>query len=443
MSALEISDQHKELTPLKVPAILNESTDGPIWMQAVAFLWFISTFAIFPGDQFFLYPLSGIFVLVLYFERDRIMPILVRCWWMFLIPVLAILSYTWSDYPASTMRISMFYVLSALSVVVIGAMLSERQILRAFFFCAVGGTALAITELGAIMATGTSEYLGQKNYYAVKMMIGMIAGFAVAMNKNENPNIRIVGLLLVPIDLVLVVAASSATSMVLSILALFILVFAQIFWVGARGVRGLRTFVAAITVFVCASGALLALGAVNSSIVSESLGALGKDSTFTGRTALWEQAERTSAENPVLGVGVGAFWQYDVGAAQTLVINDDREPGTVLGFHNSYWEARVHLGWVGLLSLIFVFGLVLWKSAKSFLQEGTFERTCFFVAALIMFSMTFTESFLFGFFQPTVYIFYLSGVTAIVSAYRRRPVTVTLIPESTKTGFEPRAGIQT
>lgn len=415
--------------PVQIRAIMRDTTEGPIWFQAVTFLWFISTFAVFPGNAFFLYPLSAAFIVTLYFERDRIMPLLIRCWWIFLIPMLALLSVTWSDYPSSTIRYGMFFMLSALSLVIIGAMLTERQILRAFFFCALGGTVLAISELGAIMSTQTSEYLGQKNFYAMKMMIGMIAGFAIAMNKNENPVLRILGLILIPIDLFLVLAASSATSMVLSFAAIFLLIIAQIFWVSTRGVRGLRSFVAGFAIFLVSLGALVALGAVNSSIVNEALSAVGKDATFTGRTALWEQAGRTSAEHPILGVGVGGFWQYDVGAAQTLALNDNRDAGTKLGFHSAYWEARVHLGWVGLCCLIFAMATVLWKSVQSFLVEATFERACFLVAALIMFAMSFTESFLFGYFQPAVYIFNIAGVTAIASAIRQKEVVLNLIPE--------------
>ena len=415
--------------PIQMEAILRDEGEGPIWMQGVAFAWFLSTFAIFPGNEFFLYPLALVFIVTLFFERDRVMPILARCWWIFLIPILSLISFAWSSYPAETIRFGMFFILSALSLVIIGALLSARQILRAFFFCAVAGTALAITELPSIQATAVSEYLGQKNFYAMKMMVGMITGFAVAMNKEENPLIRMLGLIMIPINLYLVLAANSTTSMLLSFLALVLLILFQLFWVSSRGIKGLRTLIAGLGCIVLSLGALLALGAVNSSVVSEALGALGKDTTLTGRTALWEQASRTSAEHPVLGVGVGSFWQYDVGAAQTLAENDHRDPGTALGFHSSYWESRVHLGWTGLLCLIFAIGMVIWKAGQTFFAQATLERSCFFVAALIIFAMSFTESFLFGFFQPAVYIFNLAGITAIVSGYRERRVTLNLIPE--------------
>ncbi|MEP1144659.1 MAG: O-antigen ligase family protein [Henriciella sp.] len=425
-----MADNAPTAEPVQISAIMRDTTKGPIWMQVVAFLWFVSTFAVFPGNAYFLYPLSAIFMVTLYFERDRIMPIVVRCWWIFPMPILAILSFTWSDYPSASMRFGLFFLLSPLILIILSAILTERQILRALFFCALAGTGLAITELGAIMSTQTSAYLGQKNFYAMKMMIGMIAGFAMAMNKNENSILRLLGLALIPIDLFLVLAADSATSMVLSFLALFLLIFAQIFWVSSRGVQGLRAFVAVFSVFVVSAGALVALGALSGALIGDGLSAVGKDTTFTGRTALWEQAERTSADNPILGVGVGAFWQYDVGAAQTLALNDNREAGTALGFHNTYWETRVHLGFVGLFFLLLSFAMIIWKSTKSFLMEATLERAAFFVAVLITMSMTFTESFLFGYFQPSIYIFQLAGITAVASAYRKKRVILNLIPES-------------
>ena len=95
--------------PVRVKAIMRDTTKGPIWFQAVAFFWFISTFAVFPGNAFFLYPLSAEFMVIFYFKRDRIMPLLAKCWWMFLIPSLALLSVTWSGYPASTIRLGLFF----------------------------------------------------------------------------------------------------------------------------------------------------------------------------------------------------------------------------------------------------------------------------------------------------------------------------------------------
>ncbi|MEL7040217.1 MAG: O-antigen ligase family protein [Pseudomonadota bacterium] len=416
--------------PMRIRAIMRDQSKAPIWIQVVGFLWLVSTFAIFPGDEFFLYPLSAVFFGLLFFERERILPMIARCWFLFLIPIMAVLSFIWSAYPSDTLRIGAFFILSTLSMVILGSLLTERQILRVFFLCALAGTALAITEVNAIIATQRSEYLGQKNYYAMKMMIGMITGFAVAMNRHENLILRMLGFAVIPINLALILAASSATSMVLSFLALFLLISAQLFWVNSRSVKGLRTFIAGLGIVLAIAGALLALGAVNSSVVGEALAALGKDSTFTGRTALWEQAGRTSAEHPVLGVAVGGFWQYDVGAAQTLVINDNRDPGTVLGFHNSYLEAQVHLGWVGLGLFVFMIAMCLWKAAQSFVVEATFERTCYFVAAIILVSITFTESFLFGFLQPAIYMFQLAAITAIASNMRKRTVYLRVKPEA-------------
>lgn len=419
--------------PIHAQAILRQETDGPIWMQATAFLWFISTFAFFPGDSLLRYPLILAFFAIFYFERDRIAPVLFRCWFLFLIPALSGLSFIWSPYPSEAIREAIFFFLSAFSVVIIGSLMSERQILRAFFLCGLAGSALAFTELDAIRSTNISEYLGQKNYIAMKILISMIAAFAVAANKHEHAILRGVAAILVPMDLYLILATKSATSMVLAFLALALLLFSQLLWVSARDVRGLRTLIVGFAIASALALVLFGLTLLNGATVNEVFELLGRDTTFTGRTALWEQAARTSAEHPILGVGQAGFWQYDVGAAQTLAINDSKAAGTVLGFHNSYLETQVHLGYVGLGMLILMVCITLWKATLHMLVEATLERSCFFVAALIIFSMTFTESLIFAYFHPGIYIFNLAVITAIVSGLRERKVTIRLVPEPAAT----------
>ena len=132
----------------------------------------------------------------------------------------------------------------------------------------------------------------------------------------------------------------------------------------------------------------------------------------------------------MLGGGAASFWQYDVGAAQSLALNDNRAAGTKLGFHNSYLEAQVHLGWIGLGLLCVMVAITMWKSIRGFIVDATFERMCFFVAALVIFGMSFTESIIFAYFHPGVYIFHLAAITAIATRYRTKSVVVRLVPEA-------------
>ena len=412
----------------RIPAILHDRTGGALWIQGVTFLWFVSTFALFPGNDLLLYPLTATFFAILYFERDRIAPILFRCWFLFLIPIMCAFSVFWSPYPSEALRIAMFFTLSSITMVIVGSLLTERQILRAFFFCAIIGTALAIAELGNIRATQNSEYLGQKNYYAMKMLISMIASFAIMINKKEHPVLRLAGLVLVPVDFYLIYAANSATSLVLSLLALALLLGGHFLWVQTRAVRGMRTLILGFTLILGIVAVLVVFDAMQGSSLDQVLGLVGRDTTFTGRTALWDQAHRTSAEHPVLGVGAGGFWHYDVGAAQSLVLNEGRGAGTKLGFHSSYLEAQVHLGYVGLSLLILMVSITLWKTTKTMIVDATSERTCLFVAAIIIFSMTFTESLIFAYLHPGIFIFNLAAITAIVSGRRKKQIFLNLVP---------------
>lgn len=422
-----------ETNPIKIKAIAHDRRQAPLWLEAMTFLWLVSTFALFPGNEFILYPLALAIFVVLYFERNRILPVLFRCWFLFLIPILCGFSYFWSAYPSSAMREALFFLLSALSMVVIGSLMTERQILRALFFCAIVGTGLAFSELETIRITKNSEALGQKNFYAMKMMISMIASFGVAANKDEHLILRLAGAALTPFCFYLVLAAESATALVLSLLALTLLVAGNWFWSNLRHVKGLRTVIGGVTIAGVLAILLIALSIFNTGSIEDAFQLVGRDSTFTGRTALWEQAQRTSAEHPILGVGAGGFWQYDIGAAQSLAINDHKAPGTVLGFHNSYLETQVHLGYVGLFSILTMVAITLWVSFKSFVSEGRVERVCFFTAALIVFSMSFTESTLFTYLNPGIYIFNLSVITVFATRLRRRPVTLNLTPVAGRT----------
>jgi hypothetical protein len=72
--------------------------------------------------------------------------------------------------------------------------------------------------------------------------------------------------------------------------------------------------------------------------------------------------------------------------------------------------------------------ITLWVTFKSFVSEGRIERVCFFTAALIVFSMSFTESTLFTYLNPGIYIFNLAVITVFATRLRKRPVTLNLKP---------------
>jgi exopolysaccharide production protein ExoQ len=85
---------------------------------------------------------------------------------------------------------------------------------------------------------------------------------------------------------------------------------------------------------------------------------LGKDATLTGRTWLWEWADREIAAHPALGTGYQAFWQEGNWRAEEIWFHDLKSDKTGYHFHNTYLQVAVDLGLAGLLVLLATLGAI-------------------------------------------------------------------------------------
>jgi O-antigen ligase len=94
------------------------------------------------------------------------------------------------------------------------------------------------------------------------------------------------------------------------------------------------------------------------SVLSPSLGAITRalpiDSTFTGRSEIWELALGAVAEKPIIGHGYAAFWD-NVRDRETA--QGSEWAVSAAHSHNSYLDLAITLGLPGLLLVIMVFVL--------------------------------------------------------------------------------------
>ncbi len=81
---------------------------------------------------------------------------------------------------------------------------------------------------------------------------------------------------------------------------------------------------------------------------------LGKDSTLTGRTYLWQQGIEAAKASPLVGVGYQAYWVQGFSEAERLW--EEFYIGSRAGFHfhNTFIEAVVETGLIGLILLTMV-----------------------------------------------------------------------------------------
>lgn len=387
------------------------SRSAPLWEQAIVALWFLSTFVTFPGNELILYPLALYFAGMIVLRRRDVMPVLFKAWPLLPLPLLTALSMFWSTAPSSAMRFGFMMLLTAAIAVYIAVRLSPRQVIQSIF---VVGMLLVVVHVPHMSAYQEAGIFYEKNIYANRVLIALVAALAVAYDHDNPWILRMIAAPIAMAAFALILAAHSATNLVFSLGSITALSGVWLFWSRFGAIPHLRSL---MLIVLAAFGFLITLILLNTpqnTLTISILDALGKDSTLTGRTMLWDAAERISADNPWFGVGAGGFWQYNVGQAQTLLELSFKDFGTNFSFHNSYLETQVHLGYAGLGLLILIVVWAVWQNLIGWLSEQNMARSFFLLITGIAVTVSFTESYLFSVFDTTVMLLFMGAVFSIV-----------------------------
>lgn len=377
------------------------------WEQAFVALWMFIIYL--PIEAFS--PLRYLcilgFLVITAYDYKRLLPLMVRCWPLFVVAIFGLISVGWSPYPTEAFRQGVLFILSSFVAVVIAGHLTPRQALRVIMFAGMATTIISIPFWGTYAGGGP---YASKNYFAVHMLFCMLLSLITVLNEKEPLLLRLIALPFVPTCLLFIYMADSATSLVFAVLGAVGLVAIKFFWAPATKVRGLSVLVIMFAVLVVLMGALVVLNMPQNTFVERFLGLVGKDATLTGRTALWEGARLAAEQKPWFGLGLEGFWYYDSGAAQTLNENDFKPLGTKLTFHNAYWEVRVHLGFVGLALFIFYLGWTSLRLLLLWFKDGSLVNSALVLLVAVNLTMTFTESLLWGMFTAPVFLQAMAGI---------------------------------
>jgi exopolysaccharide production protein ExoQ len=396
--------------------LYSSGRSAPLWEQAIITLWFFVTYLPLDGVAPIRYLLVAYFVgLTVMFYRE-ILPVLFKCWPLFLLPIFGLLSFSWSPYPSEALRSGVLMLLTPLTIIVIGVRLNTRQVLRCLMFAGMI-TTIYVTPTLSTFADGGAY--GSKNLLAMQMLFAMLMSLVTALNDKEPLWIRLLGLAFVPICFVYQYLAHSATSLVFAVVGIAGMIGVRYFWIGFGKIRHLRLSLAMFAAFIALSSTMIVLSLPENTLMNDFLGLLGKDSTFSGRALIWREAELVSQEHPILGLGLEGFWQYDVGAAQTINENDFKAFGTKLTFHNAYWEVRVHLGYVGLVLFMLILGWCMKRTTMNWLKAPGMDSSALLITMIIIFTSTFTESSLWSTFNTLVNLFYFGAMTTMGAGSRK------------------------
>ncbi|MFT3724809.1 MAG: O-antigen ligase family protein [Hyphomonadaceae bacterium] len=395
---------------------------------AVLVVWvFVTTF-----DLNFITPLryaaAGYFAAMALLLGRQTAPVIVRSWPLFIIPLLCTLSSLWALDPGDAVRKGIALAMTGLIAIYISTRMSGRQILVAYFSVEIL-VALISTAVGAKDPGGA--WIGiytQKNFFAIQMFILYATSIGIMLDRGQIPWLRMLALLMSGFAAFLILMAKSSTTTLLIAIMTVMILGQAFFWGPAGKIRHARSFFGFIIVIIGLIVSLFLFGILQIDLKEQVQVALGKDSTMSGRTYLWEIARRLIDEHPWTGLGANSFWRAELGPANSIAQYFLYDKFQGFSFHNSYYENGVSFGYPGFYATIFVAGWAVFNSARTWLRNQTVLNAIFFMIAAAVVIRTNSEADLAGEFGGTVVLLFVAATRREIFG---KPATQKGLPGST------------
>lgn len=330
------------------------------------------------------------------------------------LPLFALLSTLWSEARADTLKYSLEFILTVVVALLLSATPRPKAVLWGIFW-AFALYVISALIFGQIVTIGVdaggtafSGLTDSKNLLADIASTGLLVSVAILFIGIEDRRLvqSLAALLVGPLEFYALYQARSAGSLlgaVLGLVTLFCLL-------GLRSVGPVIRTAATSILSLCLIGAAFTYREYASSVIGDVTQFFDKDSTFTGRTYLWQRAADWIAEKPLLGKGFHAFWLQGNPDAEGLWRYAGIDDRAGFSFHNTLIEVLVHLGWAGaviggatlLVAIVFL--------ARRFLVRPTLPL-CFWLS-LVVYEVVRTPIEVVGFAQlyfSTVLLFIAFG----------------------------------
>ncbi|WCT71901.1 O-antigen ligase family protein [Sphingomonas naphthae] len=296
---------------------------------------------------------TGLLVLYFLWRRDRVPAMLAASSLMLALALFAVMSRFWSIDPGATTYYGIQFLITVMAGCAIGAGLDRERALRGVFlaFAAFAGAGLVFGRFvrwgGG--AAGSSAFAGlaqAKNTAGDTAAVGAL--FSVAMIvlawRNRNLPYGLLAFFVLPLQLFTLVVARSGGALLGAAIALPLFVV----WAGSMLLPAAARVSVAVLSLLAAASAVATSGLWLRPLLDAVMKGLGKDSTLTGRTYLWDRATKLIDDRPLLGRGFAAFWRHGNLDAEGLWRKAAIQSRAGFNFHNTPTELLVHLGYVGL-----------------------------------------------------------------------------------------------
>lgn len=324
------------------------------------------------------YGLLAFFLFGMFRYWRTLLPMAGRNFIFFLIPFLAVLSAIWAPSPPDAIRKGFLLAMTTVAAIYMAGRLHPKQIIKAYFWVEV------VVEICCLVHPGIEGgvaigIFNQKNVLAGNMFYLFVAAMAIALDPEETPLMRIFAALQLPGAMALLILAKSATMLGFTVVAMVAYLAQAVVWGPAKQIPHLRTLMALVGCVFGMVVAIIVFGVMQIDAKEALLGALGKDSSLTGRTYLWAQARTIMHDKPWTGVGANGFWLPWRGEANSITQYFHFKTFTPFNFHNSYLELGVMFGYPGMYAGILVVAWAVFNNFRRFLFDQSFANF-FFIA---------------------------------------------------------------
>jgi O-antigen ligase len=240
-----------------------------------------------------------------------------------------------------------------LTSIILPALLADRtaNIMRGLFLCFALASILNVffvyggsPEIVVNGAMGKVA-IGYPGYFTGKNLLGEFAAVALLLALHEllySGARRAFGVIFVIIAISLLFFANSKTALGLALLAP---VLAGLTLIARKKMR-----VSAAVILLSIPFCYIVLSSVSGFNMNRLSYMLYGDSTFTGRTIIWDFAEFEIARRPFLGWGYQSFWL--VGADAPSVVDARGFVKHMPNSHNGYYDTMLEMGYAGLALLV-------------------------------------------------------------------------------------------
>ncbi|MDX2098697.1 MAG: O-antigen ligase family protein [Leptolyngbyaceae cyanobacterium bins.59] len=305
---------------------------------------------------------------------------------LWIITILAILSFLWSDFrdfvylnSREVMQMTAFGLYFAVRFTL------KDQVKLLAWTMALGITlsilvCLAFPSIGIHQGVHSGAWRGvyiDKNYFGSLMVMSLVVFFVLPIEQARD---RLCSWLGMAMSALMLILATSRTSLTLSIFLILILSFYRNFrWRGKQTVLWMDL-------------GILIVGSISTVLFSnwvEIVVGMGRDPTLSGRTHIWSIALYRFWERPLLGFGRGAFW------APGSRFAAEASPDPSLTYipphgHNGFVDLLLDIGLIGFSCFLISFGVAYIRSLSRAYETKRSENLwpLGFLTFLVMNNMT-------------------------------------------------------